>query len=151
MKSILPQFSAHALNLAAMWLCFSFSVMASPFSSFSTQEDFLLLGVVRDADDESGVQGVTVRIYGLDKHFVTTSSGEYRIAISRDLIGKTITLDVSKPGWAVVDRRALSLDVKADQLANPHRIVMRRVAARASRKGAGVIAKPNPEIIEIRH
>ncbi|MGH9753555.1 MAG: tetratricopeptide repeat protein [Blastocatellia bacterium] len=150
MKSAFRQFSAHAFRLAATWLCFSFSSVASPFSSFAAQEDFLLLGVVRNADDESGVQGVTVRIVGLDKSFVTTDGGEYRIPISRNFIGRPITLQVSKPGWTVVNRGALSLVVLADQLAKPHRIVLRRITAGAPRKGAGGAAKPNPEIIEIR-
>ncbi len=150
MKSVLPQFSAHALRLVATCLCFSFNSVAEPFNSFAAQEDFLLLGVVRNADDESGVQGVRVSIVGLDKSFVTTSSGEYRIPISRNFIGRPITLLASKPGWMVVERGALASVVLADQLANPHRIVLRRVAARAPRKGAGGAAKPNPEIVEIR-
>jgi len=150
MKNVLPKFSAYALRLAAAWLCFSFSGVAAPFSSFTAQEDFLLLGVVRNADDESGVQGVTVRIVGLDKSFVTTSGGEYRIPISRNFIGRPITLQVGKPGWMLVDRSALRLVVLADQLGDPHRIVLRRVITRAPRKPIGVTAKPNPEIVEIR-
>jgi len=87
---------------------------------------------------------------GLDKSFVTTSGGEYRIPIARDLIGTTINLQLTKPGWQVVDRRQLMCFVKRDQLNSPHRIVMRRITAGAPRKPASITARPNPETVEIR-
>jgi len=101
----------------------------------TAQSEIELIGVVR-APDQSGLAGVAVKVIGGD--FRTTgNSGEFRIPISKDKVGKLVTFQVHKGGWVVADPRDLVQRMPADPAQDPVRITMKPLSKLPAPKVAG--------------
>jgi hypothetical protein len=74
------------------------------------------------------ISGATVRVLGVGTD-TTTSSGEFRIATPTSMIGRRVTVQVFKDGWALNSSQPIVIVVPASPTEDPVRIYMAKAGA----------------------
>lgn len=106
-----------------------------------------LIGTVTDPSG-GPVTGAMVSVVGIGSD-ITTSSGQFRIAIPSKLVGAQLTLRVQRAGWTIVDQRTLVIIVPQDPVQHPLRIVLKRITSKWSTNRRLAAAAPPGKVIGI--
>ncbi|HEX5735713.1 MAG TPA: hypothetical protein VF131_22995 [Blastocatellia bacterium] len=111
--------------LLIVLLFYSFSHLVS------AQPQMDLIGVVYSNTNQP-LKDVEVTIVGVGRD-VTTTSGQFRIPISKSRVGEQIRLSVAMRDWIVTNRSALTFTVPENPELRPIRIIMKKFAVNAAR------------------